>query len=81
MLIPLPLVGREVSSQRRMSGDLARVLLPFGVTLANGQLCPHAIGIINIGREKGASFINSASGVEANSKQRPVTIASEARLK
>jgi len=37
--------------------------------------------IVNIGREKSASLIDSASRVEADSKQCPITIAGEASLK
>ena len=81
MLPPLPLIDSEIVSQSRMNSDLARVLLPFGVALTDGQPCPHATGIINIGREKSASLIDSASCVEADAKQRSITIAGEARLK
>jgi len=81
MLLPLPLIESEVVSQRRMNGNLARVLLPFGIALTDGQLCPHASSIINIGAQQGASLIDSASRVEADAKQRPIAIAGEARLK
>ena len=81
MLLPLPLVDSEIVSQSRMNGNLARVLLPFGVALTDGQLCPHATGIINISAQKGACLINSASRVEADAKQRAVAISSEALLK
>ena len=59
----MPLIESEIVSESRMNSDLARVLLPFGVVLTDGQPCPHAVGIINIGREKSASLIDSASGV------------------
>ena len=81
MLLPLPLVDSEIVSESRMNGNLASVLLPFGVALTDGQPCPHATGIINIGREKSASLIDSASCVEANSKQRSVAITGEAHVK
>ena len=81
MLFPLPLVGGEIVSKSRMNGNLARILLPFGVAFTDGQLCSRAPGIVNIGREKSASFIDSASCVEADAKQRSISIAGEARLK
>ena len=63
-----------------MNGNLARVLLPFGVALANGQLCPHTTGIVNVSAQRGSSLLDPASRVEANSKQHPIAIAGEARL-
>jgi len=64
-----------------MNGNLARVLLPFGVALTDGQLCPHTSSIVNVGAQQGASLIDSASRVEADAKQRAVAIASEAHFK
>ena len=81
MLLPLPLIGSEIVSKSRMNSNLARVLLPFGVALTDGELCPHATGIVNVSAQKGASLINSACRVEADTKQRPIAIAGEARLK
>ena len=81
MLLPLPLIGSEIVSESRMDGNLARILLPFGVALTDGQLCPHASSIVNIGAQQGASLLDSASRVEADTKQRPIAIASEAHLK
>jgi len=81
MLLPLPLIGREIVSKSRMNGNLACVLLPFSIALTDGQLCPHASSIVNIGAQQGASLINSASRVEADAKQCPIAIASEAPLK
>ena len=81
MLLPLPLVDSEIVSESRMNGDLARVLLPFGVALTDGQLCPHTTSIVNVSAQQGTSLIDSASRVEADAKQRPISIASEALLK
>ena len=81
MLLPLPLIGREIVSKSRMNGNLARVLLPFGVALPDSELCPHTSGIINVSAQQGTSLINSASRVEADAKQRPVAIAGEAHHK
>ena len=68
MLFPLKLVSIEVMSQHRMGCHLTRVLLPFGVALADGDLCSHASLGIDIGAEQGAGFVNSASGVKADSE-------------
>ena len=81
MLLSLSLIGRKIVSQSRMNSNLALVLLPFGVALPDSELCPHTTGIVNIGREKSASFVDSASRIEANSKQRPIVIARESDLK
>ena len=81
MFIPLPLVESEIVSESRMNGNLARVLLSFGIALTNGQPCPHATGIVNVSAQQGASLLDPASRVEADTKQCPIEIASEARLK
>ena len=64
-----------------MNSDLARVLLPFGVALTDGQLCPHTPGIVNVSAQQGASLLDPASRVEADAKQCPIAIASEAHFK
>jgi len=81
MLLPLSLIGREIVSQCWMGGDLARVLLPFGVALTDSELCPHTTGIVNVSAQQGTSLIDSASRVEADAKQCPIAIAGEAYLK
>jgi hypothetical protein len=67
-------VGFKVVFQDGVNLNLPRVASAFGVITANNQLRPHASRRDHIALEQGAGFIDSGSGIEADTEQSAIAL-------